>query len=86
MYPEFGKVICSCEQVTLGEVLDIIHRSVPINSIRALKKRTRAGFGKCQGGFCQPNLVALLAKETNRKVTDILYGEVDSTILKERAK
>ena len=86
MYPEFGKVICSCEQVTLGEVLDVIHRSVPINSIRALKKRTRAGFGKCQGGFCQPNLVALLAKETNRKVTDILYGEENSSILKERAK
>jgi glycerol-3-phosphate dehydrogenase len=84
--PLYGKVICSCEQVSLGEILDIIHRNVPINSIRAIKKRTRAGFGRCQGGFCQPIIAGILAQETGKDIKEILYDETDSNILKERAK
>ena len=82
----FGKIVCSCEQVTVGEILDVIHRSVPINSIRAIKKRTRAGFGRCQGGFCQPIIASILSQETGKDITEILYSEIDSNILKERAK
>ena len=84
--PLFGKIVCSCEQVSLGEILDIIHRNVPINSIKAIKKRTRAGFGRCQGGFCQPIIAGILAQETGKDIKEILYDETDSNILKERAK
>lgn len=84
--PAYGKIVCNCEQVTLGEILDLLSRSVPINSIRALKKRCRAGFGKCQGGFCTPNLLMILSKELNLDPNEILYSEKNSNILKERAK
>lgn len=84
--PSYGKIICSCEQVSLGEILDILNRSVPINSIRALKKRTRAGFGKCQGGFCQPMLTKILADYKKIEPKEIVYSEIGSNILKRRAK
>ena len=84
--PAFGEIICSCEQVSLGEILDILNRSVPINSIRALKKRTRAGFGKCQGGFCQPKLAKILAEYKNVDLKEIVYSEIGSNVLERRAK
>lgn len=84
--PSFGKVVCACEQVTLGEIMDVLNRSVPINSVKALKKRTRASFGRCQGGFCQPNLTKLLANFYKKDPKEIVYAELGSNILKERAK
>lgn len=84
--PEYGKIICSCECVSLGEINDVLSRSVPINSIKALKKRLRTGYGRCQGGFCQPLLAGILAKHKDIDLKDILYSEDDSNILKERAK
>ena len=60
--PHYGQIICNCEKVSLGEIEDELSRSLPPHTIKALKKRTRAGFGKCQGGFCQPNVLLLLAK------------------------
>jgi len=59
--PRFGEMVCQCEKVSLGEIYDVLSRSVPCLTVKALKKRTRAGFGKCQGGFCQPQVIRLLA-------------------------
>jgi glycerol-3-phosphate dehydrogenase len=56
-------IICRCEKVTESEILDAIHRNIPINSIDAIKKRTRAGMGLCQGSFCKSRVRAILARE-----------------------
>jgi len=61
--PEYGHIICRCETITEGEILDAIHSPVVPTSIDAIKRRTRAGMGRCQGGFCQPRVLEILARE-----------------------
>ncbi len=84
--PDYGDIICNCEKVSLGEIKDVLSRSVPCRTIKAVKKRTRAGFGKCQGGFCQPKVLLLLAKYFGVSPLDILYDKDGSNILKEASK
>jgi glycerol-3-phosphate dehydrogenase len=61
--PLYGKIICRCETVTEGEIVDAIHRPIPARSMDAIKRRLRPGTGRCQGGFCGPRLVEILARE-----------------------
>lgn len=56
-------MICRCETVTEGEILDAIHSPIPPVSVDGIKRRTGAGMGRCQGGFCGPRVVDLLARE-----------------------
>lgn len=81
-HPSFGRMVCQCEKVSLGEIEDILSRSVPINTVVAVKKRTRAGFGKCQGGFCQPVVINLLAEHHKVDPTKVLYSKNGSEIVK----
>jgi glycerol-3-phosphate dehydrogenase len=85
-HPAYGQMICGCEQVSLGEIEDVLSRSVPCQSVKALKKRTRAGFGKCQGGFCQPNVVRLLAKHYGISPLEVLYDKPGSSLVVEEVK
>ena len=57
------KIICRCEQVTEGEILDALHRNIPVNTVYGVKKRTRAGMGKCQGRFCGPRVREIIDRE-----------------------
>lgn len=84
--PDYGRIICDCEKVSVGEIEDVLSRSVPVKTIKAVKKRTRAGFGKCQGGFCQPKVIALLAKRWNISPLEVLYDKDDSEILEYEIK
>lgn len=84
--PDYGTIICNCEKVSLGEIKDELSRSVPPHSVKALKKRTRAGFGKCQGGFCQPLVIKELAKHFNLKMNEIELDKVDSYICRYQTK
>lgn len=61
--PAYGKIVCRCEQITEGEIVRAIHENPPAKNIDAIKRRTRAGMGRCQGGFCQPHVAELLARE-----------------------
>ena len=61
--PAYGRVICRCESVTEGEILAALRSPIPSVSVDAVKRRTRAGMGRCQGGFCQCRVVELLARE-----------------------
>ena len=82
-HENYSQIICNCEKVTLGEILDVLSRSVPPHSIKALKRRTRAGFGKCQGGFCQPRVALILAKYYDVSPLEINYdGEYSPILLK----
>jgi glycerol-3-phosphate dehydrogenase len=85
-HPEFGEMICNCEKVSLGEILDVLSRSVPCNSVKALKKRTRAGFGKCQGGFCQPLVVQILASYYHISPLEVNYDRPGSALVESEVK
>ena len=61
--PAYGTVICRCETVTEGEILDAIRRVPGAKSIDGVKRRTRAGMGRCQGGFCSPRVLEILSRE-----------------------
>ena len=85
-HEDYGQIICNCEKVTLGEILDALSRNCPPHSIKALKRRTRAGYGRCQGGFCQPRITLLLAKHYGVSPTEINYDGEFSPILLEKIK
>ena len=61
--PAYGNVICRCEMVTEGEIIDAIHRPLGATTLDGVKRRTRAGMGRCQTGFCSPKIVEILARE-----------------------
>ena len=61
--PTFANVICRCELVTEGEIRLAIRRTLGATSLDGIKRRTRAGMGRCQAGFCSPKTVAILAQE-----------------------
>ena len=63
--PDYGKIICRCEEVTLGEIKYAINQNPKARDIDGIKRRTRASMGRCQGGFCMPSLIEILAKELN---------------------
>ncbi len=77
----YGKIICRCEQITEGEILDAIHSAIVPASIDAIKRRTRAGMGRCQGGFCQPRVLEILARELGQEWIDITLKGRGSNIL-----
>lgn len=82
----YGKIICRCEQVTLGEILDVLQRNCPPRSIKALKKRVRTGFGKCQGGMCQAACMQILADFYHVDLKQIPYDSFNSYILWKETK
>lgn len=63
--PDYGVIICRCETVSKGEIIDAIHRPIPATNMDAIKRRTRAGMGRCQGGFCGPRVLNILKQELN---------------------
>lgn len=79
--PEYGRVICRCELVTLAEIKDAIHRPLGATTIDGIKRRTRAGSGRCQGGFCSPRVLEILAQELHKEVTEIVKFSEKSTFL-----
>ena len=77
----FGKIVCRCEIVSEGEIIDSISRNCGARTIKGVKKRLRAGFGKCQGGFCEPLVIKILARELGVDPMSIRYGNKESYIL-----
>jgi glycerol-3-phosphate dehydrogenase len=78
---EFGKIICRCEMVTLAEIKDAIHRPLGARTIDGVKRRTRAGAGRCQGGFCGPKVLDILAKELNKDPKEIAKFDDQAILL-----
>ena len=69
--PAYGRIICRCETVTEGDIVDAIHGPIPATTIDMIKKRLRAGMGRCQGGFCSPRVADLIARETNKALDTV---------------
>jgi len=79
----YGQVVCRCEQVSKGEILDAIHRPVGAKTVKGIKKRVRPGMGRCQGGFCEPAVVDILAEELGVSPLDIRLAGDKSVMLME---
>lgn len=79
--PAYGNIICRCEMVTEGEILDAIHRPLGARSLDAVKRRTRAGMGRCQAGFCSPRTMEILHRECGIPMTEITKSGGESKLL-----
>lgn len=79
--PEYGNIICRCEMITEGEIMDAINRPLGAKSLDGVKRRTRAGMGRCQSGFCSPRTIEILARERGIEPAEITKSGGDSKII-----
>ncbi len=79
--PAYGNIICRCEMVTEGEIIDAITRPLGAKSLDGVKRRTRAGMGRCQAGFCSPRVMEILARECGKDISDITKAGGESRIV-----
>ena len=79
--PAYGNIICRCEMVTEGEILDAIHRPLGAKSLDGVKRRTRAGMGRCQAGFCSPRTMEILSRELKLDMEKITKSGGGSVIV-----
>lgn len=84
--PAYGQIICRCESVSEGEILDAIHRPLGATSLDGVKRRVRAGMGRCQGGFCAPRVMEILARELGIPQTEVTKSGPGSELLVGRTK
>ncbi len=80
-HPEYGNIICRCEMITEGEIMDAIHRPLGARSLDGVKRRTRAGMGRCQAGFCSPRTMEILEREIPMSMFDITKNGVGGEIV-----
>lgn len=84
--PEYGRVICRCETITEGEIIDALRSPIPPVSLDGIKRRAGSGMGRCQGGFCGPKVLEIMAKHLNTAYENILQDNTGSYILTEPTK
>lgn len=84
--PDYGEIICRCEEISRGEILDAIHNPLGIATLDSIKRRVRPGMGRCQGGFCSPLIVKIIAEEKGISEEQVLKGEEGSEILFDNTK
>jgi glycerol-3-phosphate dehydrogenase len=64
--PDYGRIVCHCERVTAGEMLDACRAVIPARSLDGLRRRTRASMGRCQGFYCAARVLELLSRSSGR--------------------
>ena len=79
--PAYGNIICRCEMITEGEIIDAIRRPLGARSLDGVKRRTRAGMGRCQSGFCSPRTMEILARELHVNMSDITKSGGNSRLV-----
>lgn len=79
--PDYGEIVCRCEEVSKGEILDALRSPLPVYTVDAVKRRVRPGMGRCQGGFCSPLVVKIIAEETGMSPEEVTKGNARARIL-----
>lgn len=79
--PAYGNIICRCEMITEGEIIDAVRRPLGAKSLDGVKRRTRAGMGRCQAGFCSPRVMEILARECGKEISEITKAGGNSGIV-----
>ena len=78
--------MCRCEGISEGEIVDAIHRTPGARSLDGVKRRVRAGMGRCQGGFCTPRVMEILSRELGVPQTELTKNGGASRLLAGRTK
>ena len=78
---DYGEIICRCEEVSKGEIIDALESPLKVPTIDGVKRRVRPGMGRCQGGFCSPLVAKIIAEHEGINVEDVLKGERGSVIV-----
>lgn len=84
--PQYGRIVCRCEGITEGEIVQSINRTLGATTLDGVKRRCRPGMGRCQGGFCGPRVQEILARELNKNIEDIMLDREQSYILLGKTK
>ena len=84
--PTYGRIICRCEEITEGEIIDAIKHSFGKITLDGVKRRCRPGMGRCQGGFCGPRVQEIIARELNIKMEEVVLEKNNSIILYGKTK
>ncbi len=84
--PKYGHIVCRCETVTEGEIIDAIHRPAGATTVDGVKHRTRAGAGRCHGGFCSPVVMEILSRELGIPMEEIRRTDNGSWIVNKKTK
>lgn len=79
--PEYGNIICRCETVSEGQIMEAINRPLGAKTMDGIKRRTRAGAGRCQAGFCSPKVLDIIARETGMSVFEVTKNGKGSELL-----
>lgn len=79
--PAYGNIICRCEMISEGEILDAVHRPLGARSLDGVKRRTRAGMGRCQTGFCSPRTMEILARELEEPIEEVTKSGGESRLI-----
>ena len=84
--PDYGDIICRCEEISRGEILDALRSPIPVYTVDGVKRRVRAGMGRCQGGFCMPLVMELIHEATGLDMTEITKKEGASQMVLQHTK
>lgn len=84
--PRYGRIICRCESITEGEIVESINRNLGATTIDGVKRRCRPGMGRCQGGFCGPRVQEILSRELNKPLESIVQEKEGSYIITGKSK
>ena len=76
--PDYGEIICRCETVTRAEIRQAIHNPLGVCTVNGIKVRTRASMGRCQGGYCETRITALIREELGKAIPEVCLGNGDS--------
>ena len=79
--PNYGQIICRCEEISKGEIIDALKSPLPVYTVDAIKRRVRPGMGRCQGGFCMPLVMKIIAEEANIPLEEINKSTSSSNIV-----
>ena len=79
--PDYGKVVCQCERISLGEIKDCINRKCGAKTIKGVKLRCRPGMGRCQGSFCESEVFKILVNQLQVNKEEIKHSKQNSNIV-----
>ena len=84
--PDYGVIVCRCEEVSRGEILDALRSPICVPTVDGIKKRVRPGMGRCQGGFCSPTVTKMIAEYLGVPITEVKKSSADSPVVFESGK
>lgn len=84
--PDYGELVCRCEEVTRAELLQAVHNPLGVHTMVGIKYRTRSMMGRCQGGYCQMRVAEMICQETGCDIKDVVYARKGSNLFKGRVR